>query len=132
MIKKVWTNGCFDVIHRGHLELFAYAKSLGDQLLVGVDSDKKVKNDKGINRPFNSLEDRIFMLKSIKYIDEVYSFDNTHQLETLIGVVEPDIMVIGSDWRGKQVIGQQYTKHLKFFDRVGDYSTSKILGEING
>ena len=132
MIKKVWTNGCFDVIHRGHLELFAYAKSLGDQLLVGVDSDKKVKNDKGINRPFNSLEDRIFMLKSIKYIDEVYSFDNTHQLETLIGVVEPDIMVIGSDWRGKQVIGQQHTKHLKFFDRVGDYSTSKILGEING
>ena len=69
----VFTNGCFDIIHRGHLELFAYAKSLGDRLVVAVDSDKKVKMDKGHERPINSLVDRMIMLASLRDIDEVYS-----------------------------------------------------------
>ena len=69
------------------------------------------------------------MLKSIRYIDEVFSFDNSHQLETLISVIKPDIMVIGSDWKGKSVIGKQYTKQLKFFDRFSDYSTTNILNK---
>ena len=63
---NVWTNGCFDVLHRGHIELFKYAKSLGDKLIVGVDSDDKVKKDKGKDRPINNLEDRTEMLLSIK------------------------------------------------------------------
>ena len=123
----IWTNGCFDVLHRGHIELFKYAKSLGKKLIVGVDTDKKVKIDKGKNRPFNNLEDRMIMLESIKYIDKVYSFDNCHQLETLLSVIEPDVMVIGSDWKNKVIIGQEHAKKLKFFDRIGDYSTTKIL-----
>ena len=65
---KIWTNGCFDILHRGHIELFRYAKSLGDELIVGIDTDKKVKKDKGKGRPINSLNDRIMMLNSLIYV----------------------------------------------------------------
>jgi len=124
---KVWTNGCFDVLHRGHIEMFKYAKSLGDELVVGIDTDEKVKKDKGKNRPINNLQDRMYMLQSIKYIDRVIPFDSTKDLENTIKWYKPDIMVIGSDWKGKKVIGEMFADKLIFFDRVGDYSTTKIL-----
>jgi D-beta-D-heptose 7-phosphate kinase/D-beta-D-heptose 1-phosphate adenosyltransferase len=123
----VWTNGCFDIIHRGHIEMFKYASSLGDKLIVGIDSDKKVKKDKGINRPFNCLSDRLAVVKAIKYVDEVCVFENTEGLEKLIKSVKPDIMVIGSDWRGKKVVGAEFSKNVKFFDRITGYSTTNIL-----
>ena len=69
--KIIWTNGCFDVLHRGHIELFKYAKSLGTKLYVGIDSDEKIKKDKGNSRPINSVKDRKFILESIKYIEKV-------------------------------------------------------------
>ena len=104
-MKIVWTNGCFDILHRGHIELFKYAKSLGNHLIVGVDTDEKVKRDKGEGRPINSIDDRIEILKSIKYIDEVVWFDSTKGLENLVKKISPNVMVIGSDWKGKDVIG---------------------------
>ena len=125
--KIIWTNGCFDVLHRGHKELFKYAKSLGDELIVGIDSDEKVKKDKGKFRPINTMRDRKFILESIKYIDKVITFNSTQGLEDTIETILPNIMVIGSDWKGKTVIGQQYTDELIFFDRIGDYSTTNIL-----
>ena len=127
---KVWTNGCFDILHRGHVELFEYAKSLGDELIVGIDSDEKVKKDKGEDRPINSLDDRAIILQSIKYIDRVIEFDSTDELRNLIKDIKPDIMVIGSDWRGKDVIGQEFTGKLVFFDRIDGYSTTDIIGKI--
>ena len=123
----VWTNGCFDIVHRGHIELFKYAKSLGDKLVVGIDSDKKVKLDKGQDRPINCVEDRKFILESIRHVDKVLIFESTSELENLIKSTKPDIMVIGSDWKNKPVIGQKYTKKLLFFDRIGSYSTTEIL-----
>ena len=125
-MKKIFTNGCFDVLHRGHLELFEYAKSLG-YLYVGVDSDAKVKLDKGKDRPYNKLEDRIKMLQSLRPIDEVRSFNDTQGLEDLIKEISPDILVIGSDWRGKKVVGKQYATKLQFFERIDGYSTTNIL-----
>ena len=130
---KVWTNGCFDVLHRGHIELFRYAKTLSNvnpwpsRLVVGIDTDEKVKLDKGKDRPYNNLEDRIEVLKAIRYIDEVIPFNSTEELRNTIREVKPSIMVIGSDWKGKDVIGQEYAGEVKFFDRIGDYSTTKIL-----
>ena len=105
-MKKIFTNGCFDVLHRGHLELLKHAKHLGDVLIVGVDSDEKIKQDKGPVRPYNRLEDRVEMLKSLKSIDEVHAFGSTIGLELLIKKIAPDILIIGSDWRGKKVVGQ--------------------------
>ena len=123
----VWTNGCFDILHRGHLEMFKYAKSLGGELIVGIDSDDKVRKDKGPNRPFNNVEDRKFALECIRYIDEVVVFDSREDLEGEIRQLAPDVMVIGSDWKEKEVIGEQYCTKLKFFDRIQGYSTTKIL-----
>ena len=126
---KVWTNGCFDILHRGHIELFRYAKSLGDELIVGIDTDEKVKLDKGKNRPINNLQDRMFMLQSIKYIDKVIPFDSTTELERTLKWLHPSVMVIGADWRGKDVIGKKHADKLIFFERIGEYSSTKIIGD---
>ena len=128
---RVWTNGCFDILHRGHIELFRYAKSLGDELVVGVDTDEKVKLDKGKDRPINNLQDRIYMLQSIKYIDKVISFDSTKDLHNTIEWYKPNIMVIGSYWKDKTVIGEMFTDELIFFDKIGNYSTTNILKNGN-
>lgn len=126
-MKTVWVNGCFDIIHRGHLEMLRYAKSLGDFLVVGIDTDRRVRNAKGINRPFNNLQDRLFMLDSIKFVDRVVSFDSDEELKCWVKTFNPTAMVVGSDWRDKNVIGQEFSKEVKFFSRIGDYSTTKIL-----
>ena len=132
---KVWTNGCFDILHRGHIELFKYARSLGNWVVVGLDSDEKIKKDKGgppyfRNRPFNTYVDRREVLLSIEYIDEVWEFNSRNGLIELIKQYEPDILVIGSDWKGKDVVGDDIVDDVRFFDRVGNYSTSEILGSV--
>ena len=127
---RVWTNGCFDILHRGHIELFKYASLLGDELVVGVDTDEKVRLDKGEGRPINNLQDRMLMLQSIEFIDKVIPFDSTDELRKTIRWYKPDIMVIGSDWRGKDVIGEEFADKLVFFDRIEGYSTTDIIGKI--
>ena len=124
---KIWVNGCFDIFHRGHFELFNYAKSLGNVLVVGVDSDEKITQDKGPDRPYNKLEDRVYALESLKAIDKVMVFDNKEHLEWLVEITKPDILVVGSDWKGKEIVGGQYAKEIVYFDRIGDYSTTDIL-----
>jgi rfaE bifunctional protein nucleotidyltransferase chain/domain len=124
---KVWTNGCFDVLHRGHLEMLRYAKSLGDILVVGVDSDSKVRNAKGPSRPFNTLENRIALLRELRCVDEVVSFDSAEELEQRVKEYKPEYLVVGSDWQGKKVVGEEYAQKVRFFDRVGTFSTTQIL-----
>ena len=124
---KIWVNGCFDVLHRGHFELFKYAKSLGDELVVGIDTDFKISQDKGPDRPYNNLQDRIFALQSIKYIDKVISFNSRTELSNLIKFYGPDILVVGSDWRDGGIVGKQFTREVCFFERIPQYSTTNIL-----
>mgnify|MGYP000868847789 CR=1 FL=1 len=83
-MRIIWTNGCFDIMHPGHMELFKAAKALGDRLIVGVDTDEKVALDKGADRPINNLAYRVAMLEAIKYIDEVHVFGSRTELEELI------------------------------------------------
>ena len=110
--------------------MLKYAKQLGDELVVGIDSDQKVKSDKGPLRPFNKLEDRIEILKSIQYVDRVIAFESRLDLERLIREYKPDFLVVGSDWKNREVVGKEYCKNLKFFDRIEDMSTTKILGYL--
>ena len=124
---RIWVNGCFDVIHRGHMELFKFAKSKGDLLIVGIDSDLRVKQSKGPPRPFNKQEDRKFVLESVKYIDKVVIFDSDRELESQISVHNIDLMIVGSDWQNKRVIGSKYAGEVLFFDRIDGYSTTDIL-----
>jgi D-beta-D-heptose 7-phosphate kinase/D-beta-D-heptose 1-phosphate adenosyltransferase len=126
-MKTIFVNGCFDVIHPGHIQLFEYAKSFGDYLIVAIDSDKKVGEMKGPDRPIFCQEDRARILEAIRYIDVVHIFDSKEELEDLIKIINPDIMIVGSDWKGKEVVGKQYAKEVRFFDRVGEYSTTKTI-----
>ena len=126
-MKIIFVNGCFDVLHPGHIQLFKYAKSLGDYLIVAIDSDKRVSEIKGPERPIFSQSDRSQTLEAIRYIDVVHIFDSKEDLENLLKDIAPDIMIVGSDWKGKEVVGEQYAKTVRFFDRVGEYSTTKTL-----
>ena len=126
-MKTIFVNGCFDVLHPGHIQLFQYAKSLGDYLIVAIDSDEKVSQMKGKDRPIFCQEDRVKTLEAIRYIDVVHIFNSKEELEDLIKTINPDIMIVGSDWKGKEVVGGQYAKTVRFFDRVGEYSTTRTL-----
>ena len=128
--KVVFINGCFDILHPGHIELFKACKSLGDRLIVGIDSDERVREKKGPSRPINNAEDRAYMLQSLKTVDHVVLFGSDEELEKCIAVTAPDIMVVGSDWEGKSVIGSMYATELHFFPRLEDYATSKIIQSI--
>ncbi len=123
----VFTNGCFDVLHRGHVELLKYSKSLGT-VVVGLNSDQSVKNLKGENRPFFSEEDRKFMLESCKYVDEVIIF-NEETPYNLIKRINPDIIVKGGDYKSDDVVGNDIAK-VRIFNYIDGYSTTKILETI--
>jgi rfaE bifunctional protein nucleotidyltransferase chain/domain len=127
---KVWVNGTFDVVHIGHIRLLQYAKSFGN-LRVGIDTDLRVKRLKGKERPYNNLEDRIEFLKSIKWIDDIVTFSTDEELVNQIKIYSPDIMVIGGDYRNKEIIGGELINKILYFDRIGDYSTSNILSYEN-
>jgi len=126
-MKIVFANGCFDVIHIGHIKLLEFAKSQGDFLIVALDTDNKVRKAKGISRPFNNLEIRKEVLESIKYVDLVLDFDSDEALINLFNILKPDIRVLGSDWQGKQIVGEHCIKNIKYFRRIDGYSTTKIL-----
>jgi len=126
----VFINGCFDILHPGHIKLFESARSFGDHVVVAIDSDRKVQEMKGPSRPIKSEYQRKTVLASIRYIDEVHVFDTKEELEALVKKIKPDIMIVGSDWKGKEVVGSQYAKELRFFDRIEDYSTTKIVEDI--
>ena len=126
----VWTNGCFDILHPGHMELFKVAKSLGDRLIVGVDTDEKVSKDKGPERPINDLQYRKAMLESIRYIDVVLPFGSRIELEQSIQLYNPDILLIGGDWKNGDVVGREFAKEVRFFNRIGGYSSTDVINRI--
>jgi D-beta-D-heptose 7-phosphate kinase/D-beta-D-heptose 1-phosphate adenosyltransferase len=129
-MKTVFTNGCFDILHIGHIKLFEYCKNFGDYLVVGIDSDRRVSKNKGNNRPINCAKDRQDMLLSIRYINQVAIFDTDEELMNLIKSVSPTTMVVGSDWMDKRVIGSDFAKELKFFNRIEKYASSKTIQNI--
>lgn len=131
-MKKVFVNGCFDIIHRLHIELLNFAKSHGDVLYVSIDSDERVKQLKGLTRPIHSQEDRKFLLENLKAVDRVLIFNTDEELTELVKIIKPDIMIVGSDYKNKRVIGSEHAKELIFFDRIDKYSSTKIIqGIIN-
>ena len=122
--------GTFDIIHPGHIEILKFAKSQGDELTVGIDKDSRVKELKGDTRPFHKESDRVLVIKSIRYVDDVQLFGSDEELTNLIKSISPDVLIAGSDWKGKNIVGGEYAKKIVFFDRIADYSTTKILGEL--
>jgi D-beta-D-heptose 7-phosphate kinase/D-beta-D-heptose 1-phosphate adenosyltransferase len=127
-MKKVFVNGTFDILHVGHVALLDYAKSLGDQLVVGIDSDDRVRLLKGSDRPINSQLERGTLLAALKSVDEVFVFDTDDELRSLIQAC--DVMVKGSDYRDKPIVGQEICKQIVFFERLNGYSTTNKIQDI--
>lgn len=107
--KIVFTNGCFDLIHAGHIYLLKRAKSLGDILIVGLNSDRSVKKIKGNDRPIYSEKERAFILSEIKPVDYVVLFNDETPLK-LIEAIKPDVLVKGSDWELRNIVGSDIVK----------------------
>lgn len=126
----VFVNGTFDLLHRAHLEMLNYAKSFGDYLVVAIDTDARVKEKKGPTRPIYNQDDRVFFLKNLKSVDQVETFSSDQELENLVEKFSPDVMMVGSDWKGKTIIGSQYAKQLIFFDRIENYATTNTIKSI--
>lgn len=125
---RVLVNGAFDILHVGHIDLLNYAKSLGNHLTVALDTDRRIKENKGTTRPINNFSTRFVIMKNLKAVDEVVSFDSDDELISIIRGV--DVRVIGSDWKDKPVVGREFCKELVFFDRINDESTTKTIQSI--
>ncbi len=127
--KVVFTNGCFDILHAGHVTYLEKAKSFGDILIVGVNADSSVRKLKGESRPINNEQDRAYLLSALHAVDYVVIFDEETPLE-LIKVVQPDVLVKGGDYEGKVVVGSEIAKEVKLVDFVDGKSTSKTIEKI--
>lgn len=132
--KIVFTNGCFDILHRGHIEYLAQAAALGSKLIIGLNTDASVKRLKGENRPVNDQESRALLLSSLVFTDKVILFDEDTPLE-LIRIVQPDILVKGSDYKPENIVGYEIVKakggKIVTFDLVQGFSTTSILHKLS-
>lgn len=132
--KLVFTNGCFDIIHAGHIRYLKKAKSLGDYLIIGINSDSSVKNIKGSTRPINCLEHRVEVLDSISYVDYIVSYE-TETPEHLLKIIKPDFLVKGGDYKdlndvvGKNIV-ESYGGKVHLLDHIEGISTSIIIDKI--
>lgn len=128
---KVVVNGTFDVLHLGHLKLLEHARNIPNSyVLVLIDSDTRVKSLKGKTRPVNNSIERKALLESLRYVDEVKIFNSAEELDQMIKDYEPDVMVKGSDYRGKPIVGEHHCKSIDFFDYVNGYSSTNKIQSI--
>ena len=126
----VFVNGTFDILHPGHIHLLNTARRLGDYLIVAIDSDERVRQLKGPSRPINTEQDRKLMLENLKAVSEVMIFNSDEELEMMVNEYSPAVMMVGSDWRGKTIVGGQYAKHIEYFERIDEYSSTKTVQDI--
>ncbi|NBP00733.1 MAG: hypothetical protein EBU90_11500 [Proteobacteria bacterium] len=130
-IVKIVVNGTFDVIHLGHLRLLAYARThINSFVHVLIDSDRRVRELKGPTRPYNTEYERASLLFALKSVDRVDVFDSDQELENYIKDISPDIMIKGSDYQDKKIIGAEYCKEIIFYDRLEKYSSTKKIQDI--
>tara|TARA_R100000008_G_scaffold59534_1_gene37251 strand:- start:173 stop:1042 length:870 start_codon:yes stop_codon:yes gene_type:complete len=131
--KIVFTNGVFDILHAGHINLLNFAKSLGDKLIVGINSDASVRSIKGENRPVNKETDRKALLEALAPVDEVIIFDD-EKAHTLVLEVSPSVLVKGGEWTADEVRARDGIPpevEIKIYPIVGDYSTTAIIKKIH-
>jgi len=132
-LKIVFTNGCFDILHKGHIKYLSEAKKFGDILIVGINSDSSIKKIKGLSRPIIPLESRIEVLNSIKPIDFVISFDEETPIN-LISLIKPEVHVKGGDYTIESLpeskIILEYGGKIKIINLVDGFSTTNIVSSI--
>jgi D-beta-D-heptose 7-phosphate kinase/D-beta-D-heptose 1-phosphate adenosyltransferase len=129
-MSTIIVNGTFDILHPGHVAMLNTARSLGDYLVVCIDTDRRVRELNGQSRPINDQIDRKVMLQNLKAVDIVEFFDSEEELIALIKLYKPSVMVKGSDYRGQRIVGEAHVPKVFFYDRVSDYSTTKTIQDI--
>ena len=127
----VFTNGCFDILHVGHVKYLQIAKSFGDILIVGLNSDASVSRLKGPSRPVNIAQDRAYILAALEAVDFVVPFSEDTPYE-LIKMIQPDVLVKGGDYEGKEVVGTEFAGELRLVDFVDGKSTTRTIEKIQG
>ena len=131
--KIVFTNGCFDILHRGHIEYLAKAASLGTKLVIGLNTDASVKRLKGDSRPINDENARAVLLASLVFVDKVILFD-TDTPRDLIDFVQPDVLVKGGDYKPEEIVGYDIVKakggEIVTLDFVEGYSTTSLIEKM--
>lgn len=127
--RMVFTNGCFDILHRGHATYLQAAKALGDKLIVGVNSDASVRRLKGPDRPLNTENDRAYLLASLAAVNYVTIFTEDTPYE-LLEQVRPDVLVKGGDYQLDAVVGREFAQEVQLIDFVDGYSTTKLIQKI--
>lgn len=131
--KIVFTNGCFDILHRGHIEYLAKAASLGTKLVIGLNTDASVKRLKGDSRPVNDENARALLLASLVFVDKVILFD-TDTPRDLIDFVQPDVLVKGGDYKPEEIVGYDIVKakggEIVTLDFVEGYSTTSLIEKM--
>lgn len=132
--KIVFTNGCFDILHRGHLQYLAAAAGEGNKLVVGLNSDASVKRLKGETRPIHSEEDRLFQLASLLVVDAVCLFEEDTPAR-LIELVKPDVLAKGGDYQKENIVGADFVENnggrIAIIPFVEGHSTTGIIGKLN-
>jgi D-beta-D-heptose 7-phosphate kinase/D-beta-D-heptose 1-phosphate adenosyltransferase len=126
-----FTNGCFDVLHQGHIELLRFAKSTADKLVVEINTDESVVRLKGQDRPINSLESRMYMLSMFEFVDFIIPFDSDTPLD-LIEMIHPEVLCKGGDYKPEDVVGADVVKDVRIFPYVEGKSTSNLIKKIRG
>jgi len=130
-MKTVMVNGTFDILHPGHVALLNTARSYGDYLVVAIDTDRRVTELKGPQRPINSQFFRQVMLSNLKAVDIVVLFDSKEELVDIMKTYKPDVYVKGSDWKNdKSSTAEEYCNQVIYYDRIDEYSTTNIIEDI--
>ena len=131
--KVVFTNGCFDILHFGHIHYLAEARSLGDYLIVGLNSTDSVRRLKGQHRPINDIKTRLYLLAALECVDAVVIFEEDTPLE-LIELLQPDVLVKGGDWQPEQIVGAEVVLknggEVRSLPYIDGYSTTSIEARI--
>ena len=140
---NIWVNGCFDILHTGHIELLWYAKNYlisdklyltgkfsDNKLFVGIDSDERVKQLKGYKRPINDINTRLTLMQNLRMVDDVFIFNTDDELRNLIKYHRIDYMIVGDQYKNKEVIGGQYSKYGVVYYPVDLRSSTNIIEKI--
>ena len=129
-MRKIFVNGVFDLLHLGHLALLREARSMGDCLHVAIDTDRRVRSLKGPNRPVRNQVERQTLLEELRCVDHVWVFDTDQELRDIIANIVPDVMVKGSDYRDRVIIGAEHCGSIRFVDLLHGHSTTSTIARI--
>jgi D-beta-D-heptose 7-phosphate kinase/D-beta-D-heptose 1-phosphate adenosyltransferase len=140
---NIWTNGCFDILHTGHIELLTYAKFYNPELLlfsspvichntlyVGLDSDERVKQLKGDKRPINDINTRITMMRNLRMVDKVFIFNTDDELRNLVKELNIDYMIVGDQYKNREVIGHENSRYGVVYYEVDSRSSTNVIEKI--